>query len=124
MEQSTQQSKRRSARSPRAITDPAIARIVAQPYPFVEDNGDAAETGRTRAAALAFWLKQNQAEAFASDKLGVVLMEMSRAPRATRHAFMQHIAHLVAVGSQHMDIGADLAQENAAPRGFDLIRKL
>ncbi len=93
--------------------DRAVAALLEAPH-YGHDNGDALEVGRTRAAALARWLSDNDSRpGVAAEKMKDALRQMQRAPNATRHAFLEHLAHLVAVGSQHVDVAADLAQRNA-----------
>lgn len=92
--------------------DRAVAALLAAPH-YGPDNGDALEVGRTRAASLAWWLGANASRPGGADRLSIALMQMQRAPAATRHAFLEHLAHLVAVGSQHVEVAADLAQRNA-----------
>ena len=92
--------------------DKAVAALLEAPH-YGADNGDALEVGRTRAASLAWWLGANASRPGGADRLSIALAQMERAPAATRHAFLEHLAHLVAVGSQHLDVAAGLAQRNA-----------
>jgi hypothetical protein len=95
-------------------TDAAVARVISgSEYgpDKIADYDDASELGRTRAAALAFWMRENQTSAYLPTKFLMVLETMKRSP-VQRDAFLAHIAHLVAVGSQHIDLNANLASQN------------
>ena len=92
--------------------DPAIQRVLAA-TDYGRDNGDALEVGRTCAAALAQWLSENDDRPGAcAEKLAAVLRQMGRAPGSARFGFLEHFAHLAAVGSRRVDVAADLAQRN------------